>query len=140
MKKLIFVFLLLNLMLCGCAQKNDEEAYLQTPSISGENSDSLHSTDEESEYVTNIYVTYFNEGRYLSSMYEFPLKTALETGEWKSETPDCASDFTIKYGGKTFSYHSECGSVILDGNCKQLSDYYKENVNKLLFSLFEINA
>ncbi len=140
MKNLIFVFLVLSLMFCSCAQKNGEETYAQTQSISNENSASLDSTVEESEHITNIYVTYCNEGRYLSSMYEFPFKTAFETGEWKSGAPDCAFDFTIKYGGKTFGYHSECGSVILDENCKQLSDHDKENVNKLLFSLFEIKA
>ena len=91
------------------------------------------------EGQTNIYITHWNEGAYLDTVYEFPLKSVLETGPWSEVESDCYYDFTIEYIGTKIYYHSDCGRIKYNGKSKQLSILDKENVDKLLFSLFEEN-
>ena len=69
--------------------------------------------------------------------YNEYVKTQIISGNWVDATPDCAYDFIINIGEKTYYYHSECGTVIFDGKSKKLSDSDKSNLNNMLFVFAE---
>ena len=145
MKKLLLVFLALMLLLCACAPQTDSSSQAQSLNTSDENqsgnssktSDKSYSVSElKDEKPTNIYVTYNNSRHYLPDEYEYPVKSVIYSGVWSEETSDCLYDFTLRFENKVVQYSSSCGTLVLNGKSKQLSDYDKENLNDLLFSLF----
>lgn len=140
MKKTLFILLSLMLLLCSCSAYTDEPSQAESKS-----EESFFTTDPVStlsiydlEQISNIYVIHNGEGRYLSDLYEYPLKTAFYSGEWIESTAECLYDFEIKLDGKRFYYHSECGTLQYNGKSKQLSDSDKANVNDVLFALFAL--
>lgn len=146
MKKLFLVFFVLMLLLCACSPETDGSTRPQSSNvssgsdsgISSATSDKIHTVSEtNSEKVTNIYVIRDGNGHYLPNEYEYPIKSVLYSGEWSDAPADCLCDFTIRFTGEVFNYHSECGTVVFNGRSKRLNDYDKANLNDLLFSLFE---
>lgn len=140
MKKSITVILSMLLLLCSCATVTDGNSRTQDSgteiALNTDTEKSRAVSQSETETVTNIRVTHNNELRYLSELYEYPIKTAFYSGEWVEDTAECLCDFTINIDGKEFNYHSECGTLQQNGKSKTLSDSDKENVNELLFALF----
>ena len=129
MKKPIFMLLALLFVFCSCTQNADESLGV---------AEAVSCVSKEP--TSYICITYNGEARYLDSLYEFPLRTALNSGEWHNDTAECIFDFEISliYEGKRFGYSSHCGTLTLDGRTKQLSDSDRENLNRLFFALFEI--
>lgn len=148
MKKLLLLIFILMLLLCACAPISQDSSEVQSANISDESTmqntssnanQSSAASENSKQNPTNIYVTYNNERRYLSDLYEHPFKNALTSGEWSEATADCSYDFKIQWEDKEFFYHSECGTVSLNGKSKKLNDSDKANVNALLFALFGLN-
>lgn len=140
MKKSILIIFTSMLLLCSCTANTVDHSQAQSTS-----EESVFISDPVStlsvydlEQISNIYVTHNSEGRYLSDLYEYPIKTAFYSGEWIDSTAECLHDFTIKLDGKLFYYHSECGTLQLNGKSKHLNNSDKANVNELLFALFEL--
>lgn len=135
MKNLILVFLILSLFLSACGEKgNESSADYSLIATSAE-------SEASGESVTDVYITYANYGgRYLPELYEYSFKATLFSGEWENETAECVCDFKIKliHEQKELEYSSQQGILMLDGKCKRLAEYDKENINKLLLSLFAI--
>lgn len=127
MKKLILAVSAFMLLLCACANDNrlDETAPL---------------SEARKNPNSDIYITHGGEERVAAELYEYTLKAVLFSGEWSNETAECVPDFKIQllHENKELEYSSTCGTLLLDGKSKQLSDNDKANLNEYLFSLFEI--
>lgn len=97
--------------------------------------DSSSVSKPSNEGDSNIFVTYNNSDFILDDSFN----EIIASGEWITGTADCAYDFVIQIGEKTFYYHSECGTFVCADKSKQLNDLDKANLNDALFMLVGIS-
>lgn len=165
MKKLSIVFLSVMLLLCSCsAQTNEESSAMDKSNTSNANSENDNTSVQESfsgefsyiddmtlstasdddsssvskpsnEEDSNISVTYNNSDFILDDSFN----EIISSGEWITGTTDCACDFVIQLGKKTFYYHSECGTLVCANKSKKLNDLDKASLNDALFMLVGIS-
>ncbi len=130
MKKLILAVSAIMLLLCACTPKSNDSCSQEIAS---------HAEASKSPN-SDIYITHGGEERVAAELYEYTLKAVLFSGEWSDDSAECEPDFKIRllHENKELEYSSTCGTLLLDGKSKQLSDYDKANLNEYLFSLFEI--
>lgn len=99
--------------------------------------ESSSSTSESYDENATVIVTYLEKELELADEHKAFLEGLLSSDGWIEGTPDCAHDFTINIGERTYYYHSECGTVKFDGKSSQLVDSDKSNLNTMLFAFVE---
>ena len=115
---------------------NGELSYIDDMTSSMASGDDSSSVSEPSnEGDSGILVTYNNS----SFILDGSLSEVIVSGEWIGGTADCAYDFVIQMGEKTFYYHSECGTVACAEKSKQLNDSDKANLNDALFMFADVS-
>lgn len=102
-------------------------------SVSDDDSSSVSKPSNEED--SNISVTYNNSDFILDDSFN----EMISSGEWITGTTDCAYDFVIQLGEKTFYYHSECGTFVCANKSKKLNDLDKASLNDALFMLVGIS-
>lgn len=161
MKKNIFLILSLLLLFSACTTQVDNISEFQSSEVNGEGLESFshtESSEEDVSYISDIitenesasdsqsdeeevdiYFTYKNEEKVISSEHREFVSSLLLSDGWNDGASDCESDFTIKIRNDEFVYHSECGAVNDEAKVrsKNLNDSERARLNDILAETFE---
>ena len=94
------------------------------------------------EYCAPISVRYENGDGIVTQIEDYSSETIcaiLNNSRWTKETPNCAYDVELSFGGREVCYHSECGTFydLEKEKSLELNEEEKLSVNRLLFALVE---
>ncbi|MBQ4140564.1 MAG: hypothetical protein IJD70_04420 [Clostridia bacterium] len=90
-------------------------------------------TKGDAEAITDIYVEPRDaEGYYLPQEYVNKMDYILNTGDWSTDTAECASDYIIHVGDSVYYYHSDCGNVSWRGASHKLASSDKKWLDEIL--------
>lgn len=125
MKKIVSFFLatMSVLFLTSCSSRNGENQGLSSSSFEKSASLDIECIGENACELKDFSA---DEAKNIEDL--------IKNAEWSNGTSDCLSDFSFSIGGKTYYYHSECGTVN-DGAAEKsfiLSEQDRLKINSML--------
>ncbi len=141
MKKAVVIMLAFALSFCLLACGNSSDIPEITEKLTETIASVIGTTIDSAATVAVLEMGEVKEAKTISAKETEAVLSLIENGAWDiGATADCINDFSFTHGGKTYYYHSSCGTFNDNENQRSLSlsEEDKQTVNEIFLKVFTL--